>query len=342
MPPRFWIAALLSIVLAWTFLGCSDESSNDPSVATLMNVSYDPTRELWKDLNAAFGPTYQDGVIKKLKFKQSHAGSGSQARAVCDGLAADVVTLALEPDTEAIRKQGLINEGWQDRLPNRSVPYTSIVVFLVRKGNPHQIKDWPDLVKGSIELISPNPKTSGNGRMTFLAAWGSVVLTGGTDEQAKTYVKQLYERIVVLDAGARGSTATFGVKGIGDVLITMESEAYVSMQDAPGEFELVYPSISFLHEPPLAVVDQVVDRKGTRAAAEAYLKFLYTPTGQEIIAKHFFRPIDAAVLEKHKATFPELKLFTVKEIAGDWKSAQQRFFDDDGVFDAIYKPSADH
>lgn len=344
MPARpLFFLVLTAGLLIGAFNGCSGAGDGSASgTVELLNVSYDPTRELWKDLNDAFIPGYEQEQGGKFILKQSHAGSGSQARAVCDGLAADVVTLSLEPDTDIIRTQGLINDGWQDRLPNRSVAYTSTVVFLVRKGNPHGIKDWPDLVKGSIELISPNPKTSGNGRMTFLAAWGSVVLQGGTEDQAKTYLKQLYERISVLDAGARGSTATFGAKGVGDVLITMESEAYLSMQDAPGEFELIYPSISFLHEPPLAVVDKVVDKKGTRAVAEAYLKFLYTPEGQAIIAKHYFRPIDPAVLATHKATFPDLKLFTVKEIAGDWATAQQRFFDDDGLFDAIYKPSADH
>jgi sulfate/thiosulfate transport system substrate-binding protein len=305
----------------------------------LLNVSYDPTRELWKDLNAAFIPVYKQTSGVALTIKQSHGGSASQARAIIDGLEADVATLSLWSDTDALRKQGLLKEGWEERLPNRSLPYTSTVVFLVRAGNPKGIKEWADLTKPGVAVITPNPKTSGNGRLTFLAAWGSVVLKGGTDEQAREFVKQLYEHVEVLDTGARGATATFTLKAIGDVFITMESEAYLAMKETPGKFELLYPSLSILHEPHLAVVDTVVDKRGTRAAAEAYLQFLYTAEGQEIIARHFFRPIDPTVAQKFSQQFPPVKLFTLKDLQLNWDEAQGKFFAEGGVFDGLYRPS---
>lgn len=302
----------------------------------LLNVSYDPTRELWKDINSQFIASYKDAQVE---IKQSHGGSSTQARAVIDGLEADVVTLAMWTDTQAIAEKGLIKEGWVDRLPNRSLPYTSTIVFVVRKGNPKGIKDWPDLIKEGTEVITPNPKTSGNGKLSFLAAWGAVLATGGTEEDAKAFVTQLYKHVPVLDTGARGSTTTFAQKNIGDVHLTWENEAHLEVQEAKGELEIVYPPRSILAEPHVAVVDGNVDRKGTRAAAEAYLKFLYTPAGQETIAKHFYRPSDEKVLEQHASTFPKIDLFPVTKVAESWDAAQKKFFAEGAVFDAIYQPS---
>lgn len=317
--------------------GSTSTSSGGKSVE-LLNVSYDPTRELWRDLNAAFAADYEQAHGTKVSIKQSHGGSASQARAIIDGLPADVATLSLWPDTDALRKQGLLKEGWEDRLPNRSLPYTSTVVFVVRKGNPKDVKDWADLVKPKLSVITPNPKTSGNGRLSFLAAWGSVVLKGGTEAEAGEFVRKLYQNVAVLDTGARGATATFSLKGIGDVFLTMESEAYLTQQEAPGKFEIVYPSLSILHEPHLAVVDSVVDKKGTREVAEAYLKFLYTPQGQEIVAKHFFRPTDPEVFAKHREQFPDLEMFPITAVAASWDEAQGKFFAEGGVFDGMYRP----
>jgi len=304
----------------------------------LLNVSYDPTRELWRALNEAFIPQYAKEAGTTLTIKQSHGGSGAQARAIVDGLDADVATLALWPDTDAIRKAGLIDNGWEQRLPNNSVAYTSTIVFVVRKGNPKGIKDWPDIVKPGIEIVTPSPKTSGNGKLSLLAAWGSVTQRGGTEEQAKELVTKLYKQTPVLDSGARGSTTTFAQKKIGDVHLTWENEAYPEVAESGGELEIVYPSISILAEPPLAVVDANVKRKGTRAAAEAYLKFLYTKDGQEIIAKNYYRPIDAEVLKRHAASFPDITRFPISAIAKDWTDAYAKFFNDNGIFDNIYKP----
>src|SRR5437660_104177 len=277
----------------------------------LLNVSYDPTRELWRDLNAQFVPRYEQETGVHVTIKQSHGGSGSQARAVIDGLDADVVTLALFSDTDAIRKKGLIDEGWVERLPHRSLPYFSTIVFVVRKGNPKAIRDWPDLVRPGVSIITPNPKTSGNGKLSFLAAWGSVIDRGGSVVEARDYVTRLYRQVAVLDSGARGSTTTFAQKKIGDVHLTWENEARLEVQEARGELELVYPTASIRAEPHVAIVDGNVQRKGTQAAAEAYLKFLYTDEAQEIIAKHFYRPISDAVRQKHAADLPELKLFPI-------------------------------
>lgn len=305
----------------------------------LLNVSYDPTRELWKDLNAAFGEQYQKDSGNTVSIKQSHGGSGSQARAVIDGLEADVVTLAMWNDTDAIRGKGLIKDGWEERLPSRSLPYTSTIVFVVRKGNPKGIKDWADLVKGDVQVITPNPKTSGNGKLSFLAAWGSVVLNGSDEAAAKAFVTKLYKNVPVLDTGARGSTTTFAQKGIGDVHLTWENEAQLEIKEAGGDLEIVFPKQSILAEPHVAVVDSNVDRKQTREAAESYLKFLYTDAGQEIIAKHFYRPCNADVLAKHASTFPAIDLFPITKVAADWDDAQKKFFAEGGVFDAIYQPS---
>lgn len=303
---------------------------------TLLNVSYDPTRELWKSVNAKFVPAWQQQSGETLEIKQSHGGSGAQARAVVDGLEADVVTLALWPDTDAIRKSGLIASGWESRFPNNSTPYTSTIVFMVRTGNPKGIKDWPDIVRPGVEIVTPNPRTSGNGKLSLLAAWGSVTQNGGTDEQAREFVTKLYTQAPVLDTGARGSTITFAQKGIGDVQLSWENEAYLQLKEFPGQFEIVYPSISFKAEPPVAVVDANARRHGTTAAATAYLSYLYTPEGQELIAQNFYRPIDPSVAQKHAATFPPIRLFTVDAVAKDWTDAYDKFFGEGKIFDSIY------
>jgi sulfate/thiosulfate-binding protein len=305
---------------------------------TLLNVSYDPTRELWRDLNARFIPHWKQQTGGDLAIKQSHGGSGSQARAVIDGLEADVVTLALWPDTDAIRKAGLIDAGWEDRLPHRSLPSTSTIVFVVRKGNPKGIKDWPDLVKPGVEIVTPNPKTSGNGKLSLLAAWGSVTERGGSDGDALELVTKLYAQAPVLDLAARAATVTFVQKKIGDVHLTWENEAHLEVQEARGAVELVYPPISILAEPHVALVDANVRRKGTEAAAKAYIEFLYTDEGQEIIAKHFFRPIEPRVLQRHRDTFPAMKLFPVTAVARDWNDAYDKYFGEGKIFDGLYKP----
>ena len=306
---------------------------------TLLNVSYDPTRELWRDINNNFSRQYEKEKGDKLSIRQSHGGSSTQARAVIDGLEADVVTLASFLDTDAISKKGLIKPDWVDRLPNRSLPYLSTVVFVVRKGNPKGIKDWPDLVnKPDVSIITPNPKTSGNGYMSFFAAWGSVVLRGGSRQDATDYVTKLYERVPVLDSGARGATTTFVQKGMGDVHLAWENEAHLEVREAKGALELVYPPISIRAEPHVAVVDDNVDRAKTREVAEAYLKYTYTDEAQEIFAKHFYRPSNEAILQRQAATFPEMRLFAITEIAKDFPDAHKQFIGEGGVFDTIYRP----
>jgi sulfate/thiosulfate transport system substrate-binding protein len=304
----------------------------------LLNVSYDPTRELWRNLNAMFISKYLREANTKLEIKQSHGGSSTQARAVIDGLEADVVTLALWSDTDAIRKKGLIAENWEQRLPNRALPYISTIVFVVRKGNPKGIKDWPDLVQPGVAIVTPNPKTSGNGQLSFYSAWGSVVLRGGSREDAMAYVTKLYQQVPVLDSGARGATTTFVQKGIGDVHLAWENEAHLEVQEANGTLELVYPPLSMCAEPHIAVVDANVDRKGTRAAAEAYLQFLYTDEAQEIIAQHYYRPTHEEILKKHRKTFPEMRLFAVTDIGEHWDDVRKKLVGDGSVFDTIYKP----
>ncbi|MFN8642434.1 MAG: sulfate ABC transporter substrate-binding protein [Candidatus Binatia bacterium] len=303
----------------------------------LLNVSYDPTRELWKAVNAQFIPAWQQKSGQTLDIKQSHGGSGSQARAVVDGLEADVVTLAMWPDTDAIRKVGLISDGWESRFPNNSTPYTSTIVFLVRKGNPKGIKDWKDLVQPGVEIITPNPKTSGNGKLSFLAAWGAILQGGGGETDAKEFVTTLARQAPVLDAAARGASVTFAQKGIGDVQLTWENEAHLQLKETPGEFEIVYPSVSFLAEPPVAVVDVNARRHGTTDAATAYLNFLYTPEGQELIAQNFYRPIDPTVAAKHQSTFPAITFFKVDAVARDWNDAYAKFFGEGKIFDSIYQ-----
>jgi sulfate/thiosulfate transport system substrate-binding protein len=307
----------------------------------LLNVSYDPTRELYQDYNAAFAKYWQAKTGQSVTIQQSHGGSGAQARAVIDGLQADVVTLALAYDIDAIsEKAKLLPANWQSRLPNNSTPYTSTIVFLVRKGNPKNIKDWDDVVKPGVSVITPNPKTSGGARWAYLAAWGYAYLKSGkNDAAAKDFVTRLYKNVPVLDSGARGSTTTFVERGIGDVLLAWENEALLSVKElGPDKFQVVVPSQSILAEPPVSVVDSVVDKKGTRAIAEAYLQYLYTPEGQEIAARNFYRPRLDAVAKKYASTFPKIKLFTLADIVGDWHKTQSIHFADGGVFDQIYQP----
>jgi len=301
-------------------------------------VSYDPTRELYRAVNDAFVPKYKAQTGTDLTIRQSHGGSGTQARAVVDGLEADVVTLAMWPDTNAIAKAGLLPLGWDKSLPNDSLPYTSTIVFVVRKGNPKGISDWPDIVKPGVEIVTPNPKTSGNGKLAFLAAWGSVVTRGGSDAEALAFVKKLYEQTPVLDLGARASTTTFVQKKIGDVHLAWENEARLEVEEAKGEVEIVYPPTSFLAKPNVAVVTKNAERKGTLDAAKAYLEFLYTPESQEIIAKNFYRPVDPQVLAKYRAQYPDIQLFGVEAVAKNWDDAYAKYFTDGGVFDNFYKP----
>jgi sulfate transport system substrate-binding protein len=307
--------------------------------AQLLNVSYDPTRELYVEFNAAFAKHWKGKTGQDVTFRQSHGGSGSQARAVIDGLAADVVTLALAYDIDAVSTSGLIKPGWQKRLPQNSSPYTSTIVFLVRKGNPKGIKDWADLVKPGIKVITPNPKTSGGARWNYLAAWHYGRTRGGnSDAKGREFVAALYKNVPVLDSGARGATTTFVQRGIGDVLLAWENEAYLALAEEQGKVEIVTPSASILAEPPVAVVDGVVDRKKTRAVAEAYVQFLYTPEGQAIAAKNFYRPRDPQVAAKFAKQFAPVKLFTIDEAFGGWAAAQKAHFADGGSFDQIYRP----
>lgn len=309
----------------------------------LLNVSYDPTRELYQEFNAAFAKHWKATANEDVTIKQSHGGSGKQARAVIDGLEADVVTLALAGDVDQLVKNGnLIPADWQKRLPDNSAPYTSTIVFLVRKGNPKGIKDWNDLGKDGVEVITPNPKTSGGARWNYLAAWGyALKQPGASDATAKDLVTKIYKNTKVLDSGARGSTTTFVERGIGDVLIAWENEAYLSIKElGPDKFEIVTPSLSILAEPSVSIVDKTVDKKGTRKIAEAYLNYLYTPEGQEIAAKNYYRPRDAKVADKYKSQFGEVKLFTIDDVFGGWSKATATHFKDGGVFDQIYVPGS--
>jgi sulfate/thiosulfate transport system substrate-binding protein len=308
---------------------------------SLLNVSYDPTREFYKEFNEAFAAEWQAKTGDTVTVKMSHGGSGKQARAVIDGLEADVVTLALAYDVDAIAKQGdLISPDWATKLGDNSAPYTSTIVFLVRKGNPKGIKDWSDLLKPDVQVITPNPKTSGGARWNYLAAWGyELKQSGGDEKKARDFVAELYKHVPVLDTGARGATTTFVQRGIGDVLLAWENEAHLAIQElGADQLEIVVPSVSILAEPSVAVVDSVVDKHGTRAVAEAYLQYLYSPQGQEIAAKHFYRPRLAEVAQKYASQFPNLPLFTVDEVFGGWKTAQATHFADGGVFDQIYVP----
>ncbi|MDK1377943.1 MULTISPECIES: sulfate ABC transporter substrate-binding protein [unclassified Sinorhizobium] len=308
---------------------------------TILNVSYDPTRELYKEVNAAFAEKWKADTGETVTIQTSHGGSGKQARSVIDGLEADVVTLALEADIDAIAKEsGKIPADWKTRFANNSSPYTSTIVFLVRKGNPKGIKDWGDLVKEDIQVITPNPKTSGGARWNFLAAWAwARAANGGDDAKAQEYVAQLFKHVPVLDTGARGSTTTFVQRGLGDVLLAWENEAYLSLEElGPDNFEIVTPSTSIKAEPPVALVDGNVDSKGTRKVAEAYLNYLYSDVGQKLAAKHYYRPFKPELADpKDTARFADVKLVTIDEFGG-WKEAQPKFFADGGIFDQIYKP----
>ena len=330
------VTALLGLTM---LLGCTHRTPQEGSdPVELLNVSYDPTRELWREINENFIAAYIKEFGKSITIKQSHGGSSTQARAVIDGLDADVVTLASYLDTDAISKKGLIKPGWVETFPNRSLPYTSTIIFVVRKGNPKGIKDWPDLVKPGVEIVTANPKTSGNGYLSFFSAWGSVTLRGGSRDDAIKFVTQLYKQVPVLDSGARGATTTFVQKKIGDVHLAWENEAHLEVQEAKGDLEVIYPPISIRAEPHVAVVDDNVDRKNTRQAAEAYLKYTYTDEAQEIFAKHYYRPSNEAILKKHADSFPEIKLFPVTDIAKDWLDAHKQYIGEESVFDAIYKP----
>jgi sulfate/thiosulfate transport system substrate-binding protein len=304
----------------------------------LLNVSYDPTRELFVDLNRQFAVKYKNETGKNLIVKQSHDGSGRQARAVMDGLEADVVTLALYSDVDALRKQGLLNDGWSKRLPHDSSPWTSTIVFVVRKGNPLHIRDWPDLVGAGVRVVTPNPKTSGNGKLSLLAAWGSVICRGGNEQLARDYVRRLYRQVLVLDTGARGAATTFAAAEMGDVHLTWEHEALREVQESKGDLQIVYPPVSILAEPSVAWVDSNVSRRQSVAEARAYLQFLYTDPAQETIAKYGYRPINVEILKKHAAQFPHIDLFPVTLVAKNWDDAQQKFFAENGIFDQIYKP----
>ena len=308
---------------------------------TLLNVSYDPTRELYQDFNAAFAKHWKAKTGETLSVKQSHGGSGKQARSVIDGLEADVVTLALAYDVDALHdKAKLIPADWQKRLPHNAAPYTSTIVFLVRKGNPKAINNWPDLARSGVEVITPNPKTSGGARWNYLAAWAyALKQPGGNADSAKAFVKRIYQNTKVLDSGARGSLTTFTERGIGDVLISWENEAYLAVKElGPDKFEIVTPSLSILAEPPVAVVDKVVDKRGTRKQAQAYLEYLYSPEGQEIAGRHYYRPRDAKIAAKYSKQFARTQLITIDEVFGGWRTAQKTHFDDGGVFDQIYAP----
>jgi sulfate transport system substrate-binding protein len=328
------LAASLAATATWQPVLAADIS--------LLNVSYDPTRELYQDVDAAFAKEWKAKTGDTVKIRQSHGGSGKQGRAVIDGLDADVVTLALAYDIDAIADHGLTAKDWQKRLPHNSAPYTSTIVFLVRKGNPKGIKDWNDLIKPGVSVITPNPKTSGGARWNHLAAWGYALRQpGGNEASAKEFLKKLYKNVPVLDSGARGATTTFVERGIGDVLIAWENEAYLAVKElGPGKFDIISPSVSILAEPPVAVVDKVVDKRGTRKVAEAYLNFLYTDEAQELIAKNYYRPATEKAAKKYASAFPAIKLFTIEQVAGGWTAAQKNQFADGGIFDQIYQPGS--
>jgi sulfate/thiosulfate-binding protein len=318
-------------------LGMLATASVQARDVTLLNVSYDPTRELYRAINTAFAAQWKAQHGDNVVVQMSHGGSGKQARSVVDGLPADIVTLALAYDIDAVSDHGLLAKDWQTRLPDNASPYTSTIVFLVRKGNPKGIKDWPDLIKPGVQVITPNPKTSGGARWNFLAAWGYALKQPGGDEaKARAYVKALYQHVPVLDTGARGSTNTFAQRGVGDVLVAWESEALLAQkQMGNGDFDIVVPSISILAEPPVAVVDSNVDKHNTRAVAEAYVKFLYSPEAQAIEAKSFYRPRLPAVLATYAAQFPKVNTFTIQGLFGDWRQVQAKFFADGAIFDQI-------
>ena len=306
----------------------------------ILNVSYDPTRELYKEFNEVFIKHWKEETGETISIKQSHGGAGKQARAIIDGLEGDVATLALAYDLDAIsEKTGIIQPDWQSRLPNNAAPYTSTIVLLVRAGNPKGIKDWDDLVKPGVEVITPNPKTSGGARWNYLAAWAFAKNKYGSDAKAQEFVTKLYRNVPVMDSGARGSTTTFVQRGIGDVFLSWENEAFLAINElGKDKFEIIVPSVSILAEPPVTVLDKNADKHGTRDIAEAYLKFLYTPQGQELAGKHYYRPTDPKVAKKYAGKFPKVNLVAVDEEFGGWQKAQKTHFNDGGIFDQIYKP----
>lgn len=338
------VASVAALVLMAACGGRSPAADAPPGGAAsveLLNVSYDPTRELYAEIDAAFAKAWQARTGQRVTIRQSHGGSGAQARSVIDGLDGDLVTLALAWDIDAIQRAGLIAApAWQQRLPQNSAPYTSTIVFLVRTGNPKGIADWSDLVESGVGVITPNPKTSGGARWNYLAAWEYARRQpGGSDATAREFVARLFRNVPVLDSGARGATTTFVQRGIGDVLLTWENEAFLAIEEAKGTVQIVVPSLSILAEPPVTVIDHVVDRKGTRKVAEAYLQFLYTAEGQEIAARHHYRPRDATVAARHADAFAAVRLFTIDEAFGGWRQAQETHFRDGGVFDQIFEPS---
>ncbi len=340
MRTRFTLPGSLTL-LALLAAPAAGAAQGAPKAVTLLNVSYDPTRELYEDFNQQFAAHWKGKTGQDVTVRQSHGGSGKQARSVIDGLGADVVTLALAYDIDQIAEKGrALPANWQSRLPNNSSPYTSTIVFLVRKGNPKGIKDWGDLVKPGVAVITPNPKTSGGARWNYLAGWAwALRQPGGNEAKAQDYVTRLFRNVPVLDAGARGSTTTFVERGIGDVLLAWENEALLAIQElGRGKFEVVAPSLSILAEPPVTVVDKVAGKHGTKDVAQAYLEYLYTPAGQEIAAKHFYRPRDPKVAAKYQAQFPKVSLITVDEVFGGWKKAHTAHFADGALFDQIYQP----
>ena len=342
-PPIYPLASTLILASVCFLGGCSakTEATSGPATIHLLNVSYDPTRELYQQFNKAFADDWKAKTGQIVGIEQSHGGSGKQARSVIDGLQADVVTLGVASDIDAIaNKAHAINPGWETKLPNNATPYTSTIVFLVRKGNPTGIRDWPDIIRKGVSVITPNPKTSSGARWNYLAAWGYAWNHNGHDEKkTREFIAALYKNVPVLDSGARGSTTTFVERGLGDVLLSWENEAYLALKEfGADKFEIVNPSSSILAEPPVAVVDKYVDLHGTRAVAEAYLKYLYSDAGQEIAAQNFYRPRNAAVLAKHKSQFPDIKLFTITDVAGPWKEVQPKHFADHGIFDQLYQP----
>jgi sulfate transport system substrate-binding protein len=324
--------------LAGLILSGAVAASAHAADLALLNVSYDPTRELHAELSKAFSAKYKTPDGKTVEIKSSHGGSAKQARSVIDGLDADIVTLALAYDIDVIADKGLLAADWQKKLPQNASPYTSTIVFLVRKGNPKNIKDWDDLAKPGVKVITPNPKTSGGARWNYLAAWGyALKKPGGSEAKAKDFVKAIFANVPVLDTGARGSTVTFVERNVGDVLVAWENEAFLSINEfGKDKFDIVVPSVSILAEPPVAIVDKVADKKGTRAAAQAYLNFIYSKEGQEISAKNFYRPRDPEVAKKYEAQFPKVNLFTIDDVFGGWRKAQDAHFKEGGIFDAIY------
>lgn len=334
---------MLAVASLFGLQSCSKapSGSQPPATVHLLNVSYDPTRELYQEINKDFASGWKEKTGQTVEIEQSHGGSGKQARAVIDGLQADVVTLGLAYDIDAIVDQAhLIDPGWEKKFPDNSTPFTSTIVFLVRKGNPKGIHDWPDVIRKGVSVITPNPKTSGGARWNYLAAWGYAWNHSNHDEKkTREFIAALYRNVPVLDSGARGATTTFVQRSLGDVLLAWENEAYLSLREfGADKFEIVNPSSSILAQPPVAVVDKIVDQHGTRAVAEAYLKYLYTEPAQEIGAKNFYRPQSEPAFAKYKDQFPKIQLFTITEVVGTWKEAQAKHFADHGVFDQLYKP----